>query len=218
MHDHDICFTSHNIERPVISILQVPGALNNCIEVYTLSKEFGLSGLRVAFVVGNKELIHLLQLHNYELSVMTPIFNQMVAEVALKYVQPQIIQDNIKQVMNVLVNGFRELGWENLESPHAGIAFLLPVPQIFIDFFGEKSDEVFSFYLQKYASIGVGPGKVYGKYGANFVRILSMASLDSSYKVFDILRDVGISPNMDVSPDLLKEYEMFLYEHRGYNL
>ena len=42
------------------SILQVPGAKDVAVEIYTMTKSFSMAGWRVGFVVGNREIVQAL--------------------------------------------------------------------------------------------------------------------------------------------------------------
>ena len=42
------------------SILQVPGASDVAVEMYTMTKSFSMAGWRVGFVVGNAEIVQAL--------------------------------------------------------------------------------------------------------------------------------------------------------------
>lgn len=205
VHDHDICFTSYDPERPSISIFEDKRAINNCIEIYTLSKELGLSGLRVGVIVGNREFIQMVRYHNYEMNIMIPSLNQRLAAYALQRVNPEIISRKIQASMKSLVNGFRALGWTNLSFPQAGIAFLLPVPDSYEKEYGEKSGELFAFFLQKNYGIGVGPAKCNCLTKGTYIRVLAMEPEEKCKKMFEEIKHY-VSPNMSTNPTLYYEY------------
>ena len=47
----------YNEDAPPISVLSVPGAKDVAIEFYSLSKTYNMTGWRIAFAAGNKELV-----------------------------------------------------------------------------------------------------------------------------------------------------------------
>ena len=53
MHTRDITFT----DRPGKSFLSYEGAKEVGVEFYSLSKSYNLTGARISFVVGNKDII-----------------------------------------------------------------------------------------------------------------------------------------------------------------
>ncbi|MCB2188986.1 MAG: aminotransferase class I/II-fold pyridoxal phosphate-dependent enzyme, partial [Deltaproteobacteria bacterium] len=52
----DLCFDGY--EAP--SILQVPGAKDICVELFSMSKSYSMAGWRLGFCVGNPEMVHAL--------------------------------------------------------------------------------------------------------------------------------------------------------------
>ena len=217
VHDHDICLTSYDVNRPVISIFQNKKAILNCIEIYTLSKEFGLSGLRVGIIVGNKEFIEMIQYHNYEMNVMIPNLNQKIAELALARIDIEDVTKRIYQSMKCLIEGFRELGWRDLAFPQAGIAYLLQVPFSFEKKYEERAGELFAFYLQRKFGVGVGPAKCNCHSKTNYIRVLSMEPKERCRNMFDRMRG-HISPDMDIHEDLYDEYIKTISVAEKYNV
>ena len=55
---HDFAYADLGFDgyRPP-SILEVPGAKERCVELYTLTKSFSMAGWRVGFMVGNAEIV-----------------------------------------------------------------------------------------------------------------------------------------------------------------
>lgn len=205
VHDHDICLTSYDSERPVISIFKNEKAIRNSIEIYTLSKEFGLSGLRIGIIVGNREFVKMIKYHNYEMNIMIPTLNQKIAELALNRMDINDTTNKIYNSMKTLVEGFRKLGWNNLRFPQAGISFLLEVPEAFVRKYNEQSGELFAFYLQKEFGIGVGPAKCNCLYRTNYIRVLSMEPGECCGMMFEKIRNY-VSPQMETSNNLYNEY------------
>lgn len=206
VHDHDICMTSYSDERPSISIFVDEEAEKNCIEIYTFSKEFGLSGLRVGVIVGNREFIDMIKYHNYEMNVMIPKLNQQIARIAMERIEPNEVKMRISESMYTLINGFRRLGWNELRTPQAGISFLLPAPKGFIEKFGEMAGELFAFHMQRDYGIGVGPAKCNCIDKGKYIRVLSMEPAEKCSVMFE--RIYGkVSPDMQVPEALLEEYK-----------
>ena len=205
VHDHDICFTSYDPERPAISIFADKRAIENSIEIYTLSKEFGLSGLRVGIIVGNKKFIRMIKYHNYEMNIMIPSLNQRLAALALQRADPKIISNKIQSTMKVLVEGFQSLGWTHLKMPQAGIAFLLPVPNSYVKEYGDKSGAIFSFYLQKNYGIGVGPAKCNCLTKGQYIRVLAMEPSEKCQKMFDFIKN-KVNVDMEIDHRLYSDY------------
>ncbi|XBX04666.1 pyridoxal phosphate-dependent aminotransferase [Enterocloster clostridioformis] len=217
VHDHDICMTSYAVGHPSISIFSDKEAERNCIEIYTFSKEFGLSGLRVGVIVGNRDFIEMIKYHNYEMNVMIPKLNQEVARIAMARINPDEVRTRIGDSMCALVNGFRGLGWEELKNPQAGISFLLPAPKDFMKKFGNMAGEMFAFDMQKNFGIGVGPAKCNCLNKGKYIRVLSMEPADKCLEMFARISG-RISPDMPVPESLYDEYRKMIKRGESCNV
>lgn len=139
--DHNICVV-HDFAYAAIgyegqkprSYLQTPGAQENGIEIYTLSKTYNMAGWRVAFAVGNASVIeslNLLQDHMY-----VSLFGAVQEAARTALLGPQApVQANVARYearRNVLIQGLRSIGWE-VEAPAApsspGSRFLQAIPR-----------------------------------------------------------------------------------------
>ena len=58
---HDFAYSAFGFDYKNPSILQSKGAKNLAIEVFSLSKGYNMSGFRVGFAVGNKDMIQALK-------------------------------------------------------------------------------------------------------------------------------------------------------------
>ncbi|WP_345239138.1 pyridoxal phosphate-dependent aminotransferase [Pontibacillus salipaludis] len=169
---HDICVV-HDFaygaigfdgEKP-LSFLQVSGAKDVGVEMYTMSKTFNMAGWRVAFAVGNKSVIKALELvqDHYYVSLFGAV-QEAAAEALDKG------DESVKELVelyearrNLLVEGFLEIGW-NVEAPQGSFFMWLEVPAGF-------TSESFADYLIDEIGIVVAPGVGFGEYGEGFVRI-----------------------------------------------
>ena len=138
LHDQDSWFTVHSGEAAA-NILEVPGAREVAVTVMSLSKELGLPGIRVGFVMGNERVINELRIHNSEFCVMIPEFCQAAAAAALRAFEDDgersRVQGRISVALEAAVRGWKQLGWpdEALKLPDAGYKFLLRPPEQFSD-------------------------------------------------------------------------------------
>jgi len=152
------------------SILEVEGAKDVAVELYSLSKSFSMAGWRVAFAVGNKTLIWNLQrLKSYlDYGVFTPI--QVAAIVALE--SDYSVIRNIARVYekrrNHLVDGLNRLGWK-VKKPKATMFVWAKIPDHFRENLKMDSLE-FSKFLLYEAGVAVSPGVGFGKHGEGWVR------------------------------------------------
>ena len=158
----DIAFDGY---RPP-SILEVEGAKEVAVELYSMSKGFSMAGWRIAFAVGNERIIrNLAHLKSYlDYGVFTPI--QVAAIIALDSPY-EIVERNARMYerrRDVLVEGLRSAGWE-VEKPKGSMFVWARIPE----WIGMNSLD-FSMFLLREAKVAVSPGIGFGEYGEGYVR------------------------------------------------
>lgn len=96
------------------SMLEIPGAKSVCMEFYSCSKSFNMTGWRVAFAVGNKDMVA--GLRKYKSNLDSGVFNavQYAAIAAFEGAERFIAANNriYQRRRDVLVGGLNRLGWE----------------------------------------------------------------------------------------------------------
>jgi len=168
------------------SFLQIEGAKDRCIEFFSHSKTYNMTGWRVGFAVGGKEAIKALGTikNNIDSGVFKAI--QKAGITALE--SPQSCIDDLNKMYqkrrDVLYNGLKELGW-NTELPKATFYFWLPVPK------GHTSVSFVGLLLEK-AGIVVPPGNGYGPNGEGFFRIAITVSEERIKEALQRMKDAGI--------------------------
>lgn len=147
------------------SFLQTPGAKEVGVEVYTLSKTYNMAGWRVGFVVGNKEIVRLINLLQDHLFVSLFGAVQMAAAHALTSPQDCVkeLVDTYQRRRDVLFQGLQQIGWQATPSKGSFFAWL-PVPK------GYTSVSFADELLEK-AHIVVAPGVGFGEHGEGYVRV-----------------------------------------------
>ncbi len=158
----DIAFDGY---RPP-SILEIDGAKDVAVELYSMSKGFSMAGWRIAFAVGNERIIkNLAHLKSYlDYGVFTPI--QVAAIIALESPY-EIVEENrriYERRRNVLVEGLRSLGWY-VDKPKGSMFVWAKIPE----WIGMNSLD-FSMFLLREAKVAVSPGVGFGEYGEGYVR------------------------------------------------
>jgi alanine-synthesizing transaminase len=152
------------------SILEVEGAKDVAVELYSLSKTFSMAGWRVAFAVGNRILIkNLERLKSYlDYGVFTPI--QVAAIVALEsdYSVVRNIANVYEKRRNALVDGLNRVGWE-VKKPKATMFVWAKIPDYFTKVKGMGSLDFAKFLLYE-AGVAVAPGIGFGQHGEGWVR------------------------------------------------
>jgi len=149
------------------SFLQVPGAKEIGVELFSLSKSYSMPGWRVGFCVGNPDLIAALRrIKSYlDYGVFQPI--QIASIIALNgpYDCVQEIVNTYKERRDVLVDGLNRIGWE-VEKPKATMFVWAKIPEQFRD----MGSIEFSKMLLEKAKVAVSPGIGFGQYGDDHVR------------------------------------------------
>ena len=107
------------------SILEVPGAKDVAVEIFSMSKSYNMAGWRVGFCLGNAKMIAALaRIKSYlDYGVFQPI--QIAAIVALRECDAESVKicEVYKKRRDVLVEGLCRAGWP-VESPRGSMSFL----------------------------------------------------------------------------------------------
>ncbi len=146
------------------SILTVDGAKENCLEFFSFSKTYGMTGWRLGFVVGNSKLIDALR--QVEVNVNSGAFHvlQKAAVVALSLDEKDIdeVRQTYRQRRDVLVKGLKELGWE-VENPKGSIFVWAKIP------YKLDSRKMANMLIEK-AGVVTTPGVGLGPSGEGYLR------------------------------------------------
>ena len=149
------------------SILQVPGAKDVAVEIFSMSKSYNMAGWRVGFCLGNAKMVAALaRIKSYlDYGAFQPV--QIAAIVALRDCDEETykIRDVYQKRRDVLVEGLNRAGWP-VESPRGSMFLWAPVP----DRYKELGSLEFSKLLMEKALVAVSPGMGFGPMGEGFVR------------------------------------------------
>ena len=157
----DICFDGYRAP----SILERPRAMECCIEFFSLSKSYNMTGWRIAFACGKAQAIAALGTikNNLDSGQFTAI--QDAAIVALT--GPQDCLADMRALYqhrrDLVVEALRAIGMQ-CTAPKATIYVWAKVPE------GETS-ESFATKLLEQAHVVVTPGSGYGPDGEGYIRI-----------------------------------------------
>lgn len=149
------------------SLLQVPGAKEVGVELYTLTKGHSMAGWRVGFVVGNRHVISALaKLKSYlDYGTFQPI--QIAAIVALNEADDYIeaVNETYRSRRNTLIEGLNRVGWE-VEAPRGTMFVWARLP----DVYREMGSLDFAIHLLEKGRVAVSPGVGFGPSGEGHVR------------------------------------------------
>jgi len=176
----DISFDGY--EPP--SLLQVPGATDVGVELYTLTKGHSMAGWRVGFVVGNSEMVAALaKLKSYlDYGTFQPI--QIASILALNegddYVRE--VNETYLHRRDALCDGLARAGWE-FPKPKGTMFVWAPIPERFA---GLGSLD-FAKKLLAEAKVAVSPGVGFGPNGEGFVRF---ALVENDHRIRQAVRGI----------------------------
>ncbi|PYT14483.1 MAG: alanine transaminase [Acidobacteria bacterium] len=159
----DLCFDGYKAP----SILQVEGAEEIAVEIFSLSKSYNMAGWRVGFCLGNRRMIAALaRIKSYlDYGVFQPI--QIASIIALRE-----CEDDTKKICavyqerrDVLIEGLNRAGWP-VEAPRGSMFVWAPLPERF----RSLGSLEFSKLLLDRALVAVSPGIGFGPLGEGHVR------------------------------------------------
>jgi alanine-synthesizing transaminase len=176
----DIAFDGY---RPP-SLLQVDGAKEIGVEIFSLSKSYNMAGWRVGFCVGNPKMIAALgRIKSYlDYGIFQPI--QIASIIALRECEEYTKQicDVYKTRRDVLVEGLNAAGW--LVNPPKATMFLwAPIPERY----KELGSLEFTKLLLKESLTAVSPGIGFGPMGEGYVRF---ALIENEHRTRQAMRCV----------------------------
>jgi len=171
--DHDIILCYDNAYSEMVlegeqacSILEVPGAMDCCVEFNSCSKTFNMTGSRIGFAVGSERIISALAKVKSQIDSGAPPFVQVAAAYALSLYKgkepPAVVRRNVeiyKRRMKLFAEGLRECGLDCAPSP---ATFYLWVRV------GGSSMEYANWLLKR--GIVATPGIGFGLHGEGYIR------------------------------------------------
>jgi alanine-synthesizing transaminase len=160
----DICFDGYKAP----SILQVEGAREVAVEIFSMSKSYNMAGWRVGFCVGNPLMIAALaRIKSYlDYGVFQPI--QIASIIALREceVDSRKICAVYQKRRDVLVEGLCRAGWP-VSTPQGSMFVWAPLPERY----HPLGSLEFSKLVMEQALVAVSPGIGFGPLGEGYVRL-----------------------------------------------
>jgi alanine-synthesizing transaminase len=164
------------------SFLEVPGAKEVGVELFSLTKSYNMAGWRLAFACGNRQIIHALaRIKSYlDYGVFQPI--QIAGIIALEGDQSVVADINAvyRRRRDVLVDGLNKIGW-SVDKPRGTMFVWAPMPEAF----RPLGSLEFAKLLIQEAKVAVSPGIGFGEYGEGFVRF---ALVENEQRIRQALR------------------------------
>lgn len=170
--------------REGISFLSIPGAKDVGIEFNSLSKTYNLTGARISFAVGNREIIRQFRTLRSQIDYGIFIPIQRAAIAALNGPQECVARQKAayQQRRDILCHGLRNIGW-NVPDSEGSMFVWAPVPERW-----NKNDVKFCFDLLEETGVILTPGSAFGREGNGYVRmalVLPSEDLESIINIID---------------------------------
>jgi len=181
VHDFAYADFSYDGYRPP-SFLEVPGAKEVGVEIFSTSKSYNMPGWRLGFVCGNARMIHALaRIKSYlDYGAFQPI--QIAGIIALES-EPSVVKDIVevhRKRRDVLVDGLNKIGW-SVPKPRGTMFVWAQIPETFR---AMGSLEFAKLAIQE-AKVAVSPGIGFGEYGEGYVRF---ALVENQQRIRQALR------------------------------
>lgn len=169
------------------SFLSIEGAKDVGIEFYSLSKSFNITGARISFAVGNKEVIDAFKLlrSQYDFGVFRPIQYGAVAALNLDRSVVEEQRKKYQERRDALCSGLRSIGW-NVPDAKGTMFVWCPLPD------GYKKSFDFCNELMEKTGVICTPGAAFGPHGEGYVRFALVKNPEEISEIVSIIGKSGI--------------------------
>jgi alanine-synthesizing transaminase len=183
VHDFAYAETAFDGWKPP-SILECEGANECAVELYSMTKSFSMAGWRVAFLVGNPEVVGALgKLKSYlDYGTFQPI--QIAATVTLNEAQAFPEQTNAiyQSRRDTLLDGLARIGWE-FPKPRGTMFAWAPIPEPY----KELGSIDFAKLIVTDCDVALSPGVGFGAGGDGHVRF---ALIENEQRIAQAVRNL----------------------------
>lgn len=152
---------------PAPSVLQADRNKDISIEFFTFSKSYNMGGFRIAFAVGNADLILALRQVKsvIDFNQYRGILNGAIAALEGDQSSIQKTVNTFEHRRDILVKALRKIGWD-VPTPNATLYLWSKIPEAWQ---GNSMD--FCTQLVEATGVALAPGSGFGKSGEGYVRI-----------------------------------------------
>lgn len=172
------------------SALECKGATDCCIEFYSFSKSYAMTGWRLGWACGNKDIITMLS--RSKSTVDTGVFkviqyagaDLLESPEGQKYIDEQNIK--FKNKIQKFVDGLNSLGYK-VEMPKATFYLWLEIPERYSDC------KAFADDMLEKSGIVIVPGTGFAKNATRHVRLSVVASDDDLKEVIKRMKEDGFT-------------------------
>ena len=191
---HDLIIVHDNAYSDIVfdgprggSFLQYPGALEVGVEFFSLSKSFNVTGARVGFIVGRKDVVAAFTKlrSQIDFGMFLPIQQAAIACLtgSLDEVESQRLK--YQERRDALCDGLESIGWER-PNAHGSMFVWAKLP-------GGRTDSMaFCEELMEKAGVVVTPGASFGPSGEGHVRMALVLPPEEIVKAVAAIKAAGI--------------------------
>lgn len=189
--DAAYCDVYFKEEEKPFSVLELDGAKDICVEFFSLSKPYAVTGWRLGWLCGNSEVVT--RFAKGKSTIDNGPFKAL--QKACAYIMNSqegdeyIAQANFafKKKQSIMVNGFKELGWpiEEIKIPDTTFYLWLPIPRKY------TSSVKFCEELLEKSGIVIVPGNAFGTYGEGYFRVSFVCSDEKLQEVINRMKTDG---------------------------
>ena len=173
--------------REGISFLSIPGAMDVGVEFNSLSKTYNLTGARISFVLGNREIIRKFRTLRSQIDygIFTPV--QMAAIAALNGPQDSVERNRreYQARRDAFCGGMRSIGW-NVPDSQGSMFVWAPLPA------GYTNSVEFCFALLERTGLLCTPGSAFGSRGEGYVRFALVQPVSVMEEIVSVVDQSGM--------------------------
>ena len=173
--------------RESFSFLSLAGAYEVGAEFFSLSKSFNVTGARISFLIGNRQIIGAMKKlrSQYDFGMFTPI--QKAAIAALRGPRDMVEAQcrEYQRRRDALCGGLRQYGWEIPDSD--GTMFVwAPLPK------GYTDSNAFCKKLVAETGVLATPGIAFGPRGEGYIRFALVLPAEELSEVAKVIGESGL--------------------------
>ena len=190
---HDIVIVHDNAYADVVfegvssSFFNYPGAMDVGVEFLSLSKSFDVTGVRLSFLVGRKDIVQATYKLRSQVDFGMFFAEQNVAIACLKGPLDGVERQRLayKERRDALCDGLEAIGWER-PNCHGTLFVWARLPH------GRTDSLAFTLELMEKTGVIVTPGASFGPAGEGYVRFALVLPPEKIAEAVAAIRDCGI--------------------------
>jgi len=187
---HDIFVISDEVYRslvydgiPYLSIFDLPEMKGRCSVIDAVSKHFSMTGYRLGFTIGPRELIETMTRLQENINACAPLPSQYAAIAAYgEDTDTSYLKAEYDARRRVVIDGVRGIDGLSIDGVDAAFYAFVNISTTGMD------SQTFAYNLLKEQRVAVVPGLAYGDAYDNFIRIAFTVSADRLRTAIDRLR------------------------------